>query len=71
MNDYNLIKADEHAERMGEMDEFDNAMDIEEIAVLDEVPDWIDSLWSTEHRVAARAEAKRRVMQAIKERGEP
>lgn len=71
MTDYNSMKADGYAQRQGEIDEFEHAIDVAEVAVLEEVPEWIHLLWSDEHRVAAREEARRRVMQAIKERSEP
>ena len=71
MTDYNIMKADEYAQRQGEMDDIDNdAVDLSAI-VESELPDWVDIgardclgdlIWD---------EAKRRVMQAIKERSEP
>ena len=71
MTDYNSMKADEYAQRQGEMDEFDNAVQCELVKVVSEVPEWIDKLWTQEHENEAIEEAKRRVMQAIKGMGEP
>lgn len=71
MTDYNSMKADEYAQRQGEMDEIDNMAVDMAVIVESELPNWIDLgardylgdlIWD---------EAKRRVTQAIKERGEP
>ena len=71
MTDYNSMKADEYARRQGEMDDIDNDVVDMSVIVESELPDWVDLgardylgdlIWD---------EAKRRVMLAIKERGEP
>lgn len=71
MTDYNSMKADEYAQRQGEMDDIDNDVVDMSVIVESELPDWVDLgardylgdlIWD---------EAKRRVMQAIKERSEP
>ena len=71
MTDYNSMKADEYAQRQGEMDDIDNDVVDMSVIVESELPDWVDLgardylgdlIWD---------EAKRRVMQAIKERNEP
>lgn len=73
MTDHNSIKADEYAQRQGEMDEFDDA--VYELAqqLFDSLPDWVNCVHSAsvQNFVMASKEAKRRVMQAIKERNEP
>lgn len=73
MTDYNSMKADEYAQRQGEIDELDNAIDLMEIIVMNEMDDkaWFEGRPINEFSTVIRAEAKRRVMQAIKERGEP
>ena len=71
MTDYNSMKADEYAQRQGEMDDIDNDVVDMSVIVESELPDLVDLgardylgdlIWD---------EAKRRVMQAIKERNEP
>ena len=71
MTDYNSMKADEYAQRQGGMDDIDNDVVDMSVIVESELPDWVDLgardylgdlIWD---------EAKRRVMQAIKERNEP
>ena len=71
MTDYNSMKADEYAQRQGEMDDIDNDVVDMSVIVESELPDWVDLgardylgdlIWD---------EAKRRVMQAIKEGNEP
>lgn len=73
MTDHNSMKADEYAQRQGEMDEFDNQVDHITEDLFDSLPDWVNSVHSAsvQNYVMARNEAKRLVMQAIKERGEP
>lgn len=73
MTDHNSMKADEYAERQGEMDELDNAIDVMELIVSNEMYEkaWFECLPMNEFRTVTRAEAKRRVMLAIKERSEP
>jgi hypothetical protein len=71
MTDYNSMKADGYAQRQGEMDDIDNDVVDMSVIVESELPDWVDLgardylgdlIWD---------EAKRRVMQAIKEGNEP
>ena len=73
MTDYNSMKADEYAQRLGEMDEMDNAIDEMVDVVTNEVPEWMFEFNSETSSVSGKiyCEAKRRVMQAIKERGDP
>ena len=71
MTDYNSIKADEYAQRQGEMDEFDDLVSSELEVVFSELPSWASTCHSVRLIDLAMMEAKRRVMQAIKERGEP
>lgn len=71
MTDYNSMKADEYAQRQGEMDEFDNAVDEMIDVVIEELPEWVFDHGPDSLQVKIRLEAKRRVMQAIKERSEP
>ena len=71
MTDYNIMKADEHAQRQGEMDEFDNAVSVAAGECYEELPAWVRE---DDNRLIVSIiidEAKRRVMQAIKERSEP
>ena len=71
MSDYNSMKADEYAQRQG--DEQLLSIDIENMSnsVFDEIPQWMVHLYDDKTEVAVYAEAKRRVIQAIKERNEP
>ena len=71
MTDYNSMKADEYAQRQGEADDMDAEINKMAWIVTDEIPlfVWQHNFHETER--ACMAEAKRRVMQAIKERNEP
>lgn len=71
MKGYNSMKADEYAQRQG--DEQLLSIDIENMSnsVFDEIPQWMVHLYDDKIEAAVYAEAKRRVMQAIKERNEP
>lgn len=71
MTDYNSIKADEYAQRLGM--EQDLELEIERIAdeVYSELPEWIQADSNRNIGDIITDEAKRRVMQAIKERNEP
>lgn len=71
MTDHNSMKADEYAQRQGEMDEFDNAIDEMIDVVIEELPEWVFDYGPDSLQVKIRLEAKRRVMQSIKERNEP
>lgn len=70
MTDYNSMKADEYAQRQGEMDDMENAIVTMMGAVESELPDWV---WLNGHQdidELVYRESKRRVMQAIKEMDE-
>ena len=71
MTDYNSMKADEYAQRLGIEQELE--LEIERIAelVYSELPEWIQADSNRNIGDIITDEAKRRVMQAIKERGEP
>ena len=71
MTDYNSMKADEYAQRQGEMDEFDDAINDAMFYVIEELPDWVIISREVSICEMCEMEAKRRVMQAIKERNEP
>lgn len=78
MTDYNSIKADEYAQRLGEMDEFDDSVEDAEIECYLELPSWFrDNCGALDYGRGGPlddviyCEAKRRVMQATKEMGEP
>lgn len=71
MTDYNSMKADEYAQRLGEIDDMENAIVAMMGAVESELPDWV---WRNGHQdidELVYRESRRRVMLAIKERGEP
>ena len=70
MTDFNSMKADEYAQRLGEMDDMENAIVAMMGAVESELPDWV---WLNGHQdidELVYRESRRRVMQAIKERYE-
>ena len=71
MSDYNSMKADEYAQRQGVEQEIE--FEIERVAeeVYSELPEWIQDIDSGYIGDLSYDEAKRRVMQAIKERNEP
>ena len=71
MTDYNSMKADEYAQRLG--DEQLLSIDIENMSdrVFAEIPKWMIHLYDDTVEFAVYEEAKRRVMLAIKERSEP
>ena len=71
MTDYNSMKADEYAQRLGEMDEFDYAVNVAADECYEELPDWVKSDGNRLIVSIIMDEAKRRVMLAIKERSEP
>ncbi len=71
MTDYNSMKADEYAQRQGDMDDMDSAIDEMIDVVIDELPEWVFDHGPDSLQVKIRLEAKRRVMQAIKDRNEP
>ena len=71
MTDYNSMKADEYAQRLGIEQELE--FEIERMAeeVYSELPEWIQADSNRNIWDIITDEAKRRVMQAIKERDEP
>ena len=71
MTDYNSVKADEYAQRQGVEQELE--FEIERMAeeVYSELPEWIQSDSNRKIGDIITDEAKRRVMQSIKERNEP
>ena len=71
MTDYNSMKADEYAQRHGVEQELE--FEIERMAeeVYSELPGWIQADSNRNIGDIITDEAKRRVMQAIKERNEP
>jgi hypothetical protein len=71
MTDHNSMKADEYAQRQGEIDDLDNEIIAMMDFVEDELPSWVDISQGGDLDDIIYAEAKRRVMQAIKERDEP
>ena len=71
MTDYNSMKADEYAQWQGEVDEMDAEINKMAWIVTDEIPLFVWQHNYDEAEKACMAEAKRRVMQAIKDRNEP
>ena len=71
MTDYNSMKADEYARMQGEVDDMENAIVAMIGAVESELPDWVWRNGYQDIDDIVYEEAKRRVMQAIKERDEP
>ncbi|QFG15340.1 hypothetical protein 4L372X_028 [Aeromonas phage 4_L372X] len=71
MTCYNSMKADEYAQRQGEMDELDALIEEAADAVCAEFPEFIQNSSKLTIDDIVYEEAKRRVMQAIKERNEP
>lgn len=71
MTDYNSMKADEYAQRLGEIDEIENHIVEMSIDVERELPMWIRKIDSSYIEDLVWDEARRRVMQATKERDEP
>lgn len=71
MTDYNSMKADEYAQRLGIEQELE--LEIERMAeeVYSELPEWIQADSNRNIADIITDEAKRRVMQAIKEGNEP
>ena len=71
MTDYNSMKADEYAQQSGAEQELE--LEIERVAdeVYSELPEWIQALDSGYIGDLSYDEAKRRVMQTIKERSDP
>ena len=71
MSDYNSMKADEYAQRQGEMDDMESAIVAMMGAVESELPDWVWRNGYQDIDELVYRESRRRVMQAIKERSEP
>ncbi len=71
MTDYNSMKADEYAQRQGEMDDVDVLIEVAADDFCSELPEFIQNSDKLTIDDIVYEEAKRRVMQAIKERGEP
>lgn len=69
MTDYNSMKADEYAQRQGEMDDMENAIDELADKLLDELPVWAQELSFIES--AARDEARSRIVDSVYFRNEP
>ena len=71
MTDCNGMKADEYAQRQGIEQELE--FEIERISdeLSSEIPSWAWDISISELSKIVMVEAKRRVMQAIKERNEP
>lgn len=69
MTCYNSMKADEYAQRQGEMDDLDDAIDELADKLLDELPIWVQELSFIES--AARDEAKSRIVDSVYFRSEP
>ena len=71
MTNYNSMKADEYAQRQGVEQELE--IEIERVAdeVYSELPEWIQADSNRNIGDIITDEAKRRVIQAIKERNEP
>ena len=71
MTDYNSMKADEYAQRLGEIDYFYSEVERLSDELSSEIPSWAWSISAVACDRIVDAEAQRRVMQAIKERNEP
>lgn len=71
MTDYNSMKADEYAQRHGEMEDVDVLIEMAADEVYSELPEFIQNSDKLTIDDIVYEEAKRRVMQAIKERNEP
>ena len=71
MTDYNIMKADEYAQRQGELDDFGALIEEAVDAICTELPEFIQNSSKLAIDDIIYDEAKRRVMQAIKERNEP
>ena len=71
MTDYNSMKADEYAQRLGIEQELEFEIERMADAVYNELPEWIQADSNRNIGDIITDEAKRRVMLAIKERNEP
>ena len=71
MTDYNSMKADEYAQRLGVEQELEMEIELMANEVSLELPEWAQFVSNSRLIDLIEDEAKRRVMQAIKESGEP
>ena len=71
MADYNSMKADEYAQRLGIEQELEMEIELMANEVSLELPEWAQFVSNSRLIDLIEDEAKRRVMQAIKERNEP
>lgn len=71
MRDYNSMKADEYAQRLGIEQELEMEIELMANEVSLELPEWAQFVSNSRLIDLIEDEAKRRVMQAIKERNEP
>ena len=71
MTDYNSMKADEYAHQLGLEQELEMEIELMANEVSLELPEWAQFVSNSRLIDLIEDEAKRRVMQAIKERGEP
>lgn len=71
MTDYNSMKADEYARRLGIEQELEMEIELMANEVSLELPEWAQFVSNSRLIDLIEDEAKRRVMQAIKERSEP
>lgn len=71
MSDYNSMKADEYAQRLGIEQELEMEIELMANEVSLELPEWAQFVSNSRLIDLIEDEAKRRVMQAIKERDEP
>lgn len=71
MTDYNSMKADEYAQRLGIEQELEMEIELMANEVSLELPEWAQFVSNSRLIDLIEDEAKRRVMQAIKERNEP
>lgn len=71
MTNYNSMKADEYAQLLGVEQELEFEIDRLSDEISSEIPSWAWDISISELSKIVKIEAKRRVMQAIKERDEP
>lgn len=71
MTDYNSMKADEYAHQLGLEQELEMEIELMANEVSLELPEWAQFVSNSRLIDLIEDEAKRRVMQAIKERSEP
>lgn len=71
MTDYNSMKADEYAHQLGLEQELEMEIELMANEVSLELPEWAQFVSNSRLIDLIEDEAKRRVMQAIKERNEP